>query len=70
MTNAKYGTTDYFYECFSDMFADVVDTENPELTKNMIEGLYTALDRWFDYHDAQARAYAELRKRIRQTLTV
>jgi hypothetical protein len=37
---------------------------------NLLEGFYQALDSWFDYHDAQARAYADIRKRVRQALTV
>jgi hypothetical protein len=38
--------------------------------ENLIEGFYQALDSWFEYHDAQARAYADIRKRVRQALTV
>ena len=69
MANLIYGTPEYYAEGFSDYLADV-DAENPATVDNLIEGFYQALDSWFDYHDAQARAYADLRKRIRATLTV
>jgi len=69
MANVEYGTPEFYAEGFSDYLADV-DAENPETTQNLIEGFYRALDSWFDYHDAQARAYADLRKRVRQALTV
>ena len=38
--------------------------------ENIIKGFYQALDSWFDYHDKQAREYADIRKRVRQALTV
>ena len=69
MAHLEYGTADYYAEGFSDYLADV-DAENPATAQNLIEGFYRALDSWFDYHDAQARAYADLRKRVRQALTV
>ena len=69
MVNVKYGTADYYAEQFSDCLADV-DAHDPDTSKNLIEGFYRALDSWFEYHDEQARAYAELRKRVRTTLTV
>ena len=65
----KYGSVEYYAEGFSDYLADV-DASQPDVTDNLIKGFYQALDSWFDYHDAQARAYAELRKRVRQALTV
>lgn len=64
-----YGTVDYYAAGFSDYLADI-DSEDPETTSNLIEGFYRALDSWFDYHDAQARTYAELRKRIREALAM
>ena len=64
-----YGTADYYAEQFSDWLADV-DAEQPDTVDNLLEGFYRALDSWFDYHDAQARAYAAMRKRIREALTV
>jgi hypothetical protein len=70
MANLTYGTAEYYAEhFFSDWLADV-DSSNPEATNNLIEGFYRALDSWFDYHDAQAREYADIRKRVRQALTV
>ena len=69
MANLEYGTAEFYAEGFSDYLADV-DAERPETARNLIEGFYRALDSWFDYHDAQAPAYADLRKRVRQALTV
>lgn len=70
MANLTYGTAEYYAEhFFSDWLADV-DSSDPEATNNLIKGFYHALDSWFDYHDAQARAYADLRKRVHQALTV
>ena len=69
MANLEYGTADFYAEQFSDFLADV-DAENPATADALIEGFYRALDSWFDYHDAQARAYADIRKRVRQALTV
>ena len=69
MANLIYGTPEFYAEGFSDYLADV-DADRPETTENLIEGFYQALDSWFEYHDAQARAYADIRKRVRQTLTV
>ena len=69
MANLKYGTADYYAEHFSDWLADV-DAEQPETIDNLLEGFYRALDSWFDYHSAQANAYADLRQRVRKALTV
>ena len=69
MSRYPYGTPDYYAEGFSDYLSDL-DAEDPKTTENLIEGFYRALDSWFDYHDAQARAYAELRKRVREALAV
>ena len=69
MAYLEYGTADFYAEQFSDLLADV-DSENPATADALIEGFYRALDSWFDYHDAQARTYADLRKRVRQALTV
>ena len=69
MANVEYGTAAYYAEGFSDYLADV-DASQPETVDNLVEGFYRALDSWFDYHDAQARAYAAMRKRIREALTV
>jgi hypothetical protein len=69
MANLEYGTADYYADMFGDLLADV-QADDPQTTENLIEGFYRALDSWFEYHDAQARAYADIRKRVRQTLTV
>jgi hypothetical protein len=69
MANLEYGTADYYAEQFSDLLADV-QANDQQTTENLIEGFYRALDSWFEYHDAQARAYADIRKRVRQALTV
>lgn len=69
MSYLQYGTAEYYAEGFSDYLADV-DASDPKTTENLIEGFYRALDSWFDYHDAQARAYAGMRKRVREALAV
>ena len=69
MSYHKYGTADYYAEGFSEYLAEV-EAEDPKTTENLIEGFYRALDSWFDYHDAQARAYADLRKRVREALAM
>ena len=69
MAYLEYGTPEFYTEQFSDLLADV-DAENPATADALIEGFYRALDSWFDYHDAQARTYADIRKRVRQALTV
>lgn len=69
MKYVDYGTPEFYAEGFSDYLADV-DASDPKTTENLIEGFYRALDSWFDYHDAQARAYANLRKRVREALAV
>jgi hypothetical protein len=69
MANLKYGTVEYYTEGFRDYLADV-DAKDPDATKKLIEGFYRAIDSWFEYHDEQARAYADIRKRVRQALTV
>ena len=69
MAYLEYGTADFYAEQFSDFLADV-DSENPATADALIEGFYRAIDSWFDYHDAQARTYADIRKRVREALTV
>jgi hypothetical protein len=69
MANVEYGTVEYYAEGFSDYLADV-DAQNPATIDDLIEGFYRAVDSWFEYHDEQARAYADIRKRVRQALTV
>jgi len=69
MAYLEYGTADYYAEQFSDFLADV-DAKNPATADALIEGFYRAIDSWFEYHDEQARTYADIRKRVRQALTV
>ncbi len=69
MANLKYGTADYYAEGFSDYLADV-EADRPDTVDNLIEGFYRALDSWFNYHDAQARAYADIHQRVRKTLAM
>jgi hypothetical protein len=69
MRPTQYGSVEYYADGFSDYLADV-DSKNPATTENLIQGFYQALDSWFEYHDEQARTYADLRKRVRQALTV
>ena len=69
MAKLEYGTAEFYAEQFSDFLADV-DAERPDTVDNLIEGFYQAIDSWFDYHDAQARAYAAMRKRVREALAV
>ena len=69
MAYLEYGTADFYAEQFSDLLADV-DAQDPDTTKNLIEGFYRAIDSWFEYHDEQARAYADIRKRVRAALAV
>ena len=69
MRPTKYGTVEFYMDMFSDILADV-QSDDPSTTENIIQGFYQALDSWFEYHDEQARTYAEIRKRVRQALTV
>ena len=69
MRPTQVGSVEYYTDAFSDIFADV-DSETPQITENLIAGLFHALDSWFEYHDEQARTYADIRKRVRQALTV
>ena len=69
MAKLEYGTAEFYAEGFSDYLADV-DADRPETVDNLIEGFYQAIDSWFDYHDAQTRAYAAMRKRVREALAV
>jgi len=69
MRPTQYGTAEFYEDMFSDLLADV-DSDRPDTTENLIQGFYRALDSWFEYHDKQAREYADIRKRVRQALTV
>jgi hypothetical protein len=69
MRPTQYGSVEFFADGFSNYLTDV-DSTNPAITENIIKGFYQALDSWFEYHDEQARTYADIRKRVRQALTV
>jgi hypothetical protein len=69
MRSTQYGSVESYEDMFSDLLADV-DSEDSATTENIIQGFYRALDSWFEYHDKQARTYADIRKRVRQALTV
>jgi len=69
MANLKYGTPEYYAEHFGDMLADV-DGDDPTTTDNLIKGFFTAVDDWFNYHEQQANAYAQLRERVREALAM
>jgi len=69
MANLTYGTPEFYAEQFADLLADV-DNEDPAIAENILSGFYIALNDWFDYHEQQANAYAELRVRVREALAV
>ena len=67
MNKHPYGSTEYIAEYFSDIIADV-DAGDPQATQRIFDGFLLALEDWFKYHDDQARAYSDLRVRVRKTL--
>jgi hypothetical protein len=69
MANLTYGTPEFYEEQFSGLLADV-EAENPEITENIIKGFLLSLESWFNYHQTQANAYAQLRQRVREALAV
>ena len=69
MAHLKYGTPEYYADCFSDFLADV-DGEDPGTIDNIMSGFYAALNDWFDYHEQQANAYSQLRERVRKALAM
>ena len=69
MANLKYGSVEFYAEHFGDMLADV-DGEDPTTTDNIIKGFLMSVDDWFNYHEQQANAYAQLRERVREALAV
>jgi hypothetical protein len=70
MANLTYGTPEYYAEMFADILADVDATSERPYADNIIEGFYQALEDWFNYHDAQARVYADIHQRVRKTLAM
>jgi hypothetical protein len=69
MAHLTYGTPEFYEEQFSDLLADV-EAGNPEIADNIVKGFFLALDSWFNYHQEQADAYDQLRKRVREALAV
>ena len=69
MANLKYGSVEFYVEHFGDMLADV-DGEDPTTTDNIIKGFLMSVDDWFNYHEQQANAYAQLRQRVREALAM
>jgi len=67
MANLTYGTPEFYKEQFSDFLADV-QSDDPQISENILKGFYLAIEDWFEYHDKQAREYAAIRKRVRSTL--
>ena len=69
MANLEYGTPEFYAECFADFLADV-DHADPGTVDNIIKGFLMSVDEWFNYHEQQANAYAQLRQRVREALAV
>ena len=69
MVIMTYGTADFYAEQFGDIIADI-QHDDPQITENVIEGFYRAIDSWLEYHEAQAKEYAAVRERVRQALSV
>ena len=69
MANLKYGTPESYAEYFADFLADV-DGEDPATVDNIIKGFLMSVEDWFNYHEQQANAYAQLRERVREALAM
>ena len=69
MANLKYGTPEFYAECFADFLGDV-EGEDPATTDSIIKGFLVSVDEWFTYHEQQANAYAQLRQRVREALAM
>ncbi len=69
MRPTQYSTPEYYADLFEDILTDV-DSTQPACANAIVEGFIKAVDNWFNYHDEQARTYAELRKRVREALTM
>lgn len=67
MNKHPYGSTQYIAAYFSDIIADV-DSGDPQSTKRILDAFLLALEDWFKYHDDQAKAYSDLRVRVRTAL--
>ena len=69
MANLEYGTPEFYAECFADFLADV-DHADPGTVDNIIKGFLMSVDDWFNYHEQQANAYAQLRQRVCEALAM
>lgn len=69
MSNFKYGSAEFYAECFSDFICDI-QADEPKYAENLLKGFCLAIEDWLKYHKDQADAYAALRERVRQTLAV
>jgi hypothetical protein len=69
MANLEYGTPEFYAECFADFLADV-DHADPGTVDNIIKGFLMSVEDWFNYHEQQANAYAQLRERVREALAM
>ena len=69
MANLEYGTPEFYAECFADFLADV-DGKDPAIADNIIKGFLMSVEDWFNYHEQQANAYAQLRERVREALAM
>ena len=69
MSKYAYGTKEFYAEQFGDILADV-DYDGGHYGDAIVEGFLIAVDDWFNYHDHQAKAYAQLRERVRKALAV
>ena len=69
MANMTYGTAEFYAECFADFLADV-DHADPGTVDNIIKGFLMSVEDWFNYHEQQANAYAQLRQRVREALAM
>ena len=69
MNHPEYGSKKYYSEMFSDILCDV-DFQDSTTVENIFNGFIKALDDWFNYHDAQARTFSDLRVRVRKTLNL
>jgi len=69
MANLEYGTPEFYAECFADFLADV-DHADPGTVDNIIKGFLMSVEDWFNYHEQQANAYAQLRQRVREALAM
>ena len=68
MTNAKYGSPEYYAEHFSDILSDVGNSDTPDGNRPavvaIIRGFQLAIESWLEYHESAVTSYKELRDGI------